>query len=99
MNRIKFTSIDNYIQDEKGDYKKLDVPDEIDVSEIVVRADAVERAKTAIETFPSRSKEMLMLKFFYNMKNKEIAEIYGMNQSTVNTIIHRSIKKLRNTVG
>jgi len=32
----------------------------------------------------------------FDMRNKDIAEKMGMNQSTVNTVVHRIYKYLRN---
>ena len=53
----------------------------------------------AINNLNNPARDMIILKFYYEMKNVEIAKFYGMNPSTVGTIIHRSICRLREELG
>lgn len=42
---------------------------------------------------------LISLRFFEKMKNKEIAQILGKKESTIKVQVHRTINKLRNILG
>ena len=93
--KIRFESMDSYYHDDEGNSVKLELPDDIDLLKIIVDDETGIYLQNAIDKLKSPAKDMVILKFYHEMKNIEIAEFYKMNPSTVNTIIHRSIKRLR----
>ena len=42
-----------------------------------------------------RTRKLLSLKYFFNMSNKEISSVTGINESTVSTICLRGIEKIK----
>ena len=93
--KIRFESMDSYYHDDEGNSVKLELPNDIDLLKIIVDDETGIYLQNAIDKLKSPAKDMVILKFYHEMKNIEIAEFYKMNPSTVNTIIHRSIKRLR----
>lgn len=51
--------------------------------------------KQQINKLKTPAKEIIIYKYFYDMKNTEIAELLGINASTVGTILSRNIKRIR----
>ena len=48
-----------------------------------------------IKKLDERSQQIMLYKVQFDMRNKDIANKMGMNQSTVNTIVSRIYKQLR----
>lgn len=59
------------------------------------RASDLERLRTLIAALPSREQELLALKYGAEATNRTIARITGLSESNVGTILHRSVKTLR----
>lgn len=53
-----------------------------------------ERIKEALEELPENQKEALLLKYFHDMKIKEIGRVTGANQSTVKSRLKQGLSKL-----
>ena len=51
--------------------------------------------KTAIDSLPEKCREVFMLSYIYDLKNKEIAEVLGITLSTVENHIYNALKTLR----
>lgn len=98
-NKIHFYLLDRYATDDEDNFKAIDIPDNVDVLDIIVRSEAIERIKDAIDQLKSPAREILTLKYFYDMRNNEIADFYDTKVSTVNSIISRGVKKLRKELG
>lgn len=49
----------------------------------------------SVKRLPDRERELIALKFYSGMNNREIATMTGISESNVGTILHRSISKLR----
>jgi len=61
-------------------------------------AESLERQVTvtaALATLPAAERELISLKFYAGLNNKEIAETTGISASNVGTRIHRAMTKLR----
>ncbi len=93
--KIRFESLESFYQDENENDVRLDPPADIDLLKILVEEETASYLQSVIERLKSPARDMIILKFYHEMKNTEIAEFFKMNPSTVNTIIHRSIKHLR----
>ncbi len=69
------------------------------VEEITVSDDSVAGIVAAIRSLDKKYVGVCMLKFVYGYGNREIAEMLGLNESTVGTRIGRARKILRATLG
>lgn len=49
----------------------------------------------AIDSLPEKCREVFMLSYIYELKNKEIAEVLGITLSTVENHIYNALKVLR----
>jgi RNA polymerase sigma-70 factor, ECF subfamily len=49
----------------------------------------------AIDSLPEKCRKVFMLSYIYDLKNKEISEVLGITQSTVENHIHNALKVLR----
>ena len=58
-------------------------------------ASDVARLKSLIPTLPSRERELLALKYGAGASNREIANVTGLSESNVGTILHRTVQWLR----
>ena len=55
----------------------------------------VSRVLEEITQLPERSREVMKCVFVEGMKNREVAELYGISISTVKTLLGNSVRKLR----
>lgn len=53
------------------------------------------RLQLLIPTLPTRERELLALKYGAGANNREIANITGLTESNVGTILHRAVQVLR----
>ncbi|MEZ5044505.1 MAG: sigma-70 family RNA polymerase sigma factor [Saprospiraceae bacterium] len=70
-------------------------------SEIEEEENILQRKKilnNQIQQLPERQKEIIYLRYFHNLKNEEIADILNMNYQSVANLLHRAIKKLRQSI-
>lgn len=49
----------------------------------------------AIDSLPEKCRKVFMLSYMYDLKNKEISEVLGITQSTVENHIYNALKILR----
>jgi RNA polymerase sigma-70 factor, ECF subfamily len=54
-----------------------------------------ERTRRALERLPEEHQQLVYMKFFQGMPNKDIAAATGMTASNVGVLIHRALKQLR----
>jgi RNA polymerase sigma-70 factor (ECF subfamily) len=59
------------------------------------RASDRQRLAALVERLPERERELLALKYGAGATNRAIAEITGLTESNVGTIIHRTVQALR----
>ena len=50
---------------------------------------------SAMAVLTAREKDLVALKFYSGLNNREIAQQTGLSESNVGTVLHRSISKLR----
>lgn len=82
--------------DEDGELCEMDyADDDADVLAEVVERETNARLKEALESLTSPAKEIILLKYYGGMKNREIADFLGMKLPTVAVIIHRAMHKMR----
>jgi RNA polymerase sigma-70 factor (ECF subfamily) len=61
----------------------------------VMRSSEAERLAALLTTLPERERELLALKYGAEMTNRAIAQLTGLSESNVGTIVHRAIEALR----
>lgn len=74
---------------------ETDIPDEVDIPGEIVRRETAQFVRQAIREMGEPASLIVTMKYFHDMKNTEIADMLGLNPSTVGTILQRSLKKLR----
>lgn len=53
----------------------------------------------AMRRLQTRDRELVALKFFAGLENKQIARVLGISNSNVGTQLHRAISRLREAIG
>ena len=93
--KIRFESIESFYRDENEKDLRFEQPADVDLLKKLVEDETGAFLQSAIDKLKPPARDMIILKFYHEMKNVEIAEFYKMKPSTVSTIIQRSIKRLR----
>ncbi|MCQ2457071.1 MAG: sigma-70 family RNA polymerase sigma factor [Clostridia bacterium] len=65
----------------------------------LIEDEEAEALASAVKSLGQPASDMIKMKYYFGMKNREIAEIYEMNALSVGTILHRSLKKLKKQFG
>lgn len=58
-----------------------------------------DKLRSAIDTLSSQQREIIYLKYFNFLGNKEIAEVLDINYQTVRNVLVTALKKLRKSMG
>lgn len=59
------------------------------------RQEDYERLANLLAELPGRDQELIALKYGAEMTNREIAQVSGLSESNVGTILHRVVKKMQ----
>ena len=94
-NKIDFLSVSNACHDDEGHITDIELPDDVDILEELVKKETRKHLAAAIESLGEPTSLIVNLKYYHDMKNKDIAEMLEMNASTVSTILQRSMGILR----
>ena len=88
--------------DQSGDFEEIAEacmdPDE-DLDQIVVNNETIDIVRFAVNRLDNPYRQVVLLKYFYNMKNTEIAEYLGIDHNTINWRIFRAKQLLREILG
>lgn len=99
LNLIKHKAIvENYSSEEKEFYAQKIEYYNLENSEVISRMENIELKKEiqqAINTLPDKCREVFKLSYIYEMKNKEIADILGISDRTVEAHMYKALKLLR----
>lgn len=68
---------------------------EIDAIEAFLARESAARLRDAINTLAAPAREIVLLKYYSDLSNTEIAALLGIPASTVGTILWRSLKKIK----
>ncbi len=74
---------------EPAELAGVDVEDRV---EVALRRTAV---RSALSGLPARDREVIALKFHGGLGNGELARVLGISESAAGTLLHRAMKKLR----
>lgn len=96
---IAVNTCNNYFKKEKPAYvdlETLEMVDETDSSlEKVIRKESRNAVRRAVNELPDYQKEVIILRFYYDLKIKEIAAITNANVPTVKSRLQQGLKKLQ----
>lgn len=100
LNQIKLRKNHDYhhklIEDYIADFEtRLFDPDTNESIRKLFMEDLKHDIKVAIDSLPEKCREVFMLSYIYDLKNKEIAEVLGITLSTVENHIYNALKTLR----
>lgn len=73
----------------------IDIDAGIDIEGILIEQEQHIRLKEALGKLPDMQKDAILLRYFHNMKIKDIAKITGTNPSTVKSRISQGLNKLK----
>ncbi|MBE6617119.1 MAG: RNA polymerase sigma factor [Ruminococcaceae bacterium] len=93
--KFQFISYNNVYEDEHGNNYDLELSDNIDILRDIISGEAQDSIRMAVERLKHPAKEIIQLKFWEDHSNVEIAELLGINPSTISTIISRTVAKLK----
>jgi len=89
--------VEAYSLDEKNEEEReQEAISECDLIAGLLQNELMEKIIEEIKKLEPRDQQIMIYKVQFDMRNKDIAEKMGMNQSTVNTVVHRIYKYLRN---
>ena len=96
---IAVNTCNNYFKKEKPacvDLETLEMVDETDSSlEKVIRKESRNAVRRAVNELPDYQKEVIILRFYYDLNIKEIAAITNANVPTVKSRLQQGLKKLQ----
>jgi RNA polymerase sigma-70 factor (sigma-E family) len=76
------------------EYPTDDIPDQ-PVADSSVSSDEHDALRRAIERLPQRMRAAVVLRFFEDMTEAEVAEVLGVSLGTVKSTVSRAVAKLR----
>lgn len=71
-----------------------DLPDQV-VADHAMRSDLQETVRHAVDRLPQRMRAAVMLRFFEDMTEAEVAEVLGVSVGTVKSTVARAVARLR----
>ena len=94
--RYQAVHVSMTMEDEDGELCEAEYADEdADIWKRILIRDNNAHLKRALDSLPSPAREIILLKYYGGMKNREIADFFGMKLSTVAVVIHRAMLKMR----
>jgi RNA polymerase sigma factor (sigma-70 family) len=76
------------------EYPTDDIPDQ-PVADSSVSSDEHDALRRAIERLPQRMRAAVVLRFFEDMTEAEVADVLGISLGTVKSTVSRAVAKLR----
>lgn len=94
-NGLSVTSISNAVEDDESTVNDLEIPDDFDILEDIVRRETIEVVMKGLNSLKTPDREIVILRYYDEFSNVEIADLLSMNASTVGTNLQRSLAKLK----
>lgn len=95
--RIKTVSLDS---ENDKELKEYEITDNVDTPEdIIMQQDIKERLGRYVGLLSDAQREVIILKYYHHMKDKEIADILNIDESAVSSRLNRAKTKLREMIG
>lgn len=97
VRRIKPISL---TYEDEEEVKEYEIPSGEDTPEdIIIRKDIKERLGKYVDLLPDAQRDVIILKYYHNKKDQEIAEILNIDKSAVSSRVNRAKAKLREMIG
>ncbi len=95
--RDKFEFISLSMEKENNDREGFisETASDVNVENDFIMKEMVKIVTEKIQALPMPAKDIMLMKYYFNMQNTEIADIIGMNVSTVGTIIQRNTIRIK----
>jgi RNA polymerase sigma-70 factor (sigma-E family) len=71
-----------------------DQPPAVSAEAVVLSGEQREEVIRAVRRLPHRQREVLVLRFYSDLSDEEIARVMGIRQSTVRSTMHRALEAL-----
>jgi RNA polymerase sigma-70 factor (ECF subfamily) len=84
---------------ESYDIENHQIEDKSNVIDIVSKKEEAIKIKEAVENLPSLQREAIFLKYYNDLKIKEISYITGDNENTIKSRLFNGIKNLKKLLG
>ena len=86
--------------DEDGDIIPHSIPDpDGDVLDKVVRNETIRKTAALIDSLPEAQRDVIVLKYRYDMREKEIAKLLGISDTAVSSRMMRAKERRRKELG
>lgn len=77
------------------DVNSINIDAGVDIEDFFIKQEQFDRLKETIGKLPDKQKDAILLRYFHNMKIKDISKITGANISTVKSRINQGLKRLK----
>lgn len=71
------------------------MPAKVDLEKIVQQQQEKDRLRRILLKLPDREQNLIALKYGAGLTNREIAQVTGLSESNVGSILHRTVNKVR----
>lgn len=95
LNKIKRLKRETDYQWDFAVRKRSFIQEDVDPERIFFKKENFEELKKRIKRLPYPVGQMVVFKYAYGMKNKEIADIFELSESNVGTILMRTLLKIK----
>lgn len=72
-----------------------EMPAKVDLEKIVQQQQEKDRLRRILLKLPDREQNLIALKYGAGLTNREIAQVTGLSESNVGSILHRTVNKVR----
>lgn len=84
---------------ENCDIENHQIEDKSNVIDIISKKEEAVKIKDAVENLPKLQREAILLKYYNDLKIKEISTITGDNENTIKSRLYNGIKNLKKLLG
>lgn len=91
----------NLLRDARNEQKIMDLDsdhqrlDQSDISITNVDEDQYDRMQMAIQSLSTREREVIHLRYYQEIKNREISDIMGISYQSVANLLQRALKQIK----
>ena len=86
-------------RNESSNIGDIEIEDNEVVIDILEKNEKRKAVKKAVDGLPNLQREAIILKYYHDLKNKEISHITGHNENTVKSRLFNGIKNLKKVIG
>lgn len=84
---------------EYKDIEEYEIPDKNNVVDLLDKKEEIIKIKEAINKLPNIQRQAIILKYYNDLKIKEISSITGENENTIKSRLYNGIKTLKKLLG